>query len=161
VLIAQIASAPPSAAARAISPIFGTLGVSLGTTGISTAAFTAVTISFTRAASCPISMPYPLACGHDRFSSRPSEKGASCRATATISSTLPPKIDVSKKRSSGMSSAASCLAASSAPGLVRPTAFMKHPGAYWVMIGSRLPRRGTGPMLLVVITPICGTCSNR
>ena len=29
------------------------------------------------------------------------------------------------------------------------------------MMGSRLPERGTGPMLLVVITPISGTRSNR
>ena len=31
---------------------------------------------------------------------------------------------------------------------------IKHPGAYWVMIGSRLPGRGAGPILFVVITPI-------
>ena len=45
--------------------------------------------------------------------------------------------------------------------MVRPTAFMKQPGEYWVMIGSRLPALGVGPILFVVITPICGVVRNK
>ena len=43
-----------------------------------------------------------------------------------------------------------------APGLVRPTAFTKQPGAYWLYTGSRLPSRGSSPILLVVTTPTWG-----
>ena len=44
--------------------------------------------------------------------------------------------------------------------MVRPTALTKQPGAYWLSIGSRLPARGSRPMLLVVSTPTCGMWSN-
>lgn len=55
--IRHSASAPPSAAAFAISERFGTFGVSFGIIGFFTACFTAAVISFTRFLSCPIAIP--------------------------------------------------------------------------------------------------------
>ena len=56
-MMAQKPSAPASAAARAMAPISGVLGVSLGITGMSTTAFTALTISATMSGSWPMAMP--------------------------------------------------------------------------------------------------------
>ena len=57
VLIAHRASAPPSTAARAISPILEVFGVNLGITGILTTAFTAAVTSLTISGSCPMAIP--------------------------------------------------------------------------------------------------------
>ena len=65
-------------------------------------------------------------------------------------------MDTSKKRSSGIRNCFIACAEASAPGLVKPTALTKQPGAYWLYTGSRFPVRGVGPTLFVVITPICG-----
>ena len=128
--MAQIASAPPAAAATAISPIFGVFGVNFGTIGTSTAALTAAVICFTISGSWPIAIPYPFACGQDKLSSRPSATGAIISATCTNSSILPPKIETNKNLSFGIVRVDNNSAAASAPGLVKPTALTKQPGAY-------------------------------
>ena len=69
VLIATTASPPASWTARPISVRICVLGVSLAQTGMETASLTADTIDPTIAGSVPTSIPYPLACGQDRFSS--------------------------------------------------------------------------------------------
>lgn len=69
VLIATTASPPASWTALPMSARMCVLGVSFDQTGMCTASFTAATILFTRAGSVPTSIPKPLACGQDRFSS--------------------------------------------------------------------------------------------
>ena len=69
VLIATTASPPASCTALPMSGRMCVFGVSLAQTGTLTADLTADTMSFTILGSVPTSIPYPLACGQDRFSS--------------------------------------------------------------------------------------------
>jgi hypothetical protein len=69
VLIATTASPPASWTALPMSGRMCVLGVSLAQTGTLTTDLTAETMSLTIFGSVPTSMPYPFACGQDRFSS--------------------------------------------------------------------------------------------
>ena len=107
--------------------IFGVLGVNLGTTGISTAL---MPLLFPlQVLIRPIAIPYPVAWGRTGLilSHR---KQALILATATNSSTLPPKIDVSKNLSSGTLRLAINSAATRAPGWLSQQ-HLQTTWAYW------------------------------
>jgi len=155
VLIRLRISAPLSTAARAISLISVTFGVSLTISSLSlTTFFTSPVICRTRAGSVPKVMPPFLTLGQLIFSSRPASRlhCASFSATATYSSMVWPAIftknGVLYRSIKGTFSCTNF----STPILASPMA-LSIPESVSTIRGTSLPSRGLRVILLVMKPP--------
>ncbi len=124
VLDTVIPAAPASIEDLAVCARSRTTAESFTKTGSPVAWITALVISTTNSRFCPISTPYPSACGQDIFNSKPSATERRAIAVSTNCFVLPPKMETKRNLSPGTWICSSSARNFSAPGFDSPTALM-------------------------------------
>ena len=147
------ASAPPSRAARAISTMLVTLGVSLASTGSEVAPRTPSTTPRQATGSVPMSMPW-LTLGQEMLSSIAAMPGtpSNCEASATKSACDPPAMLTITGAPHRTRKGSWCARNDSTPSLSRPIE-LSRPAAVSTVRHGTLPWRGRGVIVFGTMPP--------